>query len=229
MTSVRLAVEHAQLRRDEQRQLSELMDSRQRLQVSADTQRARIQARLTESVASPAAGLAEELRRLSPSPPGTEGLLASAASELAAVAGEIEALTSGLRPRAMDEGLDAAMAELGQRSALTLHVDNDVATALPEAVATATYFICAEALTNAAKHAGATHAEVVLMIDGGSLVLTVRDHGSGGATLSGGTGLQGLADRVAALGGHLSVTSPLGGPTTVRATLPLSTQPQPGM
>ena len=84
------------------------------------------------------------------------------------------------------------------------------------------YFIVSEALTNAVKHSGASRVEVSALAQDGVLQVQVRDDGVGGATLSAGTGLVGLNDRVAALNGRLQVESPPGGGTLIRATLPLT-------
>jgi signal transduction histidine kinase len=90
----------------------------------------------------------------------------------------------------------------------------------PPAVEAAAYFVVAEALTNAARHAAAASAvEIAVLVEDGSIAVTVGDDGPGGAKLDGG-GLGGLADRVAALGGRLTVTSPAGAGTTVRAEIP---------
>src|SRR5262249_20905810 len=89
----------------------------------------------------------------------------------------------------------------------------------PAAVESAAYFVVAEGLTNAAKHAGATAGEVDLRRDGDLVLVTVRDNGRGGADPAG-AGLDGLRRRVAALDGTLSLTSPAGGPTVLRAELP---------
>jgi signal transduction histidine kinase len=228
-TAVRLAVQHAQLRRQEQSQVDQLLASRQRLQVAADIQRARIEERLRLRVAKPAARLAAALRQGVTVDPVANGLLRSAEAELVAVAADISALTGGLRPPSLDGGLDVAVSELARRSALTVHVDNRVGVPLPRDVEAPAYFVCAETLANTAKHSGADAVHIVLETLDGCLRLTVRDDGVGGANLAKGTGLQGLADRVAALGGRLSLGSPAGGPTTVTVVLPFSADPEPGM
>src|SRR5262249_58145360 len=88
-------------------------------------------------------------------------------------------------------------------------------------VEAAAYFVCSEALANAGKHAAASRAYVDVSERGGALIVSVRDDGCGGATLDGGSGIRGLADRVQALGGRLSVTSPTGRGTRLVAELPL--------
>lgn len=88
----------------------------------------------------------------------------------------------------------------------------------------AAYYLIAEALANVAKHAAATSCEVILRRGDGALVIEVRDDGAGGAAIVPNGGLAGLADRVEALDGRLSVESPVGGPTIIRAELPIPTQ-----
>ena len=85
----------------------------------------------------------------------------------------------------------------------------------------ALYYVVAESLTNAAKHAGATEGRVELSTTPATVIVEIRDNGSGGATLHGGTGLRGLGDRVEALGGELQVRSPAGDGTVIRAELPI--------
>ena len=92
---------------------------------------------------------------------------------------------------------------------------------LPPAVEATAYFVVAEALTNAAKHARCAHAEIGVVLEEGWAVVEVRDDGVGGAAASGGSGLRGLADRVGALGGELEIESPAGGGTMIRARIAL--------
>jgi signal transduction histidine kinase len=91
---------------------------------------------------------------------------------------------------------------------------------LPEAIELAAYFVVAEALTNVAKYAGATHAKVNVGQHNGRLVVEVADDGVGGADPENGTGLRGLADRLAVIEGRLEVDSPPGRGTTIRARIP---------
>ena len=121
----------------------------------------------------------------------------------------------------IDGGLLAALRELSDRSALPVGLTvPDVRFAPP--IEAAAYFVCSEALANVGKHAAASRAQIDVAERDGSLIVSVRDDGRGGATLHGGSGLRGLADRVQALGGRLSVTSPTGGGTQIVAELPLS-------
>jgi signal transduction histidine kinase len=118
-----------------------------------------------------------------------------------------------------DRGLDAAISALAARSPVPVGVEF-TAGRLPGPVESAAYFVVAEALTNAAKHARAAEIGVRITRHRDLLVVEVIDDGAGGADPATGSGLRGLADRVAGLDGHLSVTSPPGGPTVIRAELP---------
>jgi signal transduction histidine kinase len=118
-----------------------------------------------------------------------------------------------------DRGLEAAIASLIDRSPIPVVVSADVSSRPPAAVETAAYFVAAEGLTNAAKHAGASRIDVRIVQEPTRLVLEVADDGRGGADLAG-SGLSGLRRRVEALDGTLTIVSPSGGGTTLRAELP---------
>ncbi|MFG1883650.1 histidine kinase [Micromonospora sp. NPDC049102] len=130
-------------------------------------------------------------------------------------------LVHGIRPQSLtDLGLADAVREVADASPVAVTVHADLDGDLPEIVEITAYFVVSEALGNVARHAGATHAEVRLMRAGGDLVVEVSDDGRGGADPARGTGLTGLADRVAAADGRLLLASPPGGPTLVRVELP---------
>ncbi|MFG2046765.1 histidine kinase [Micromonospora sp. NPDC048935] len=130
-------------------------------------------------------------------------------------------LVHGIRPQSLtDLGLAGAASELADVATIPVAVHADLPGELPEIVETTAYFVVSEALSNVARHARATHAEVRLSRVGGDLVVEVSDNGRGGADPSRGTGLTGLADRVAAVDGRLLLSSPPGGPTLVRVELP---------
>jgi signal transduction histidine kinase len=131
-------------------------------------------------------------------------------------------LIHGIRPQPLaDLGLPAALQELAAGSPVPVSVNvAGLATRPADHVETTAYFVASEALTNTAKHAGATRAEVRLWTSGGRLVLEIFDDGRGGAEPGRGTGITGLADRIAAVGGRLLLSSPAGGPTLVRVELP---------
>ena len=134
---------------------------------------------------------------------------------------ELRDLVRGIHPSVLtDRGLDAALSGLAHRASMPVEVRSAVGGRLPNAVETAAYYVVAEALTNAGRHAGAASAAVTLERRNGALVVEVRDDGRGGAVRKPGSGLEGLAQRVEALDGTLAVESPAGGPTTIRAELP---------
>jgi signal transduction histidine kinase len=132
-------------------------------------------------------------------------------------------LVQGISPQILaDLGLAAALRDLATRSPLDVSVSvaEGLADRYPARVENTAYFVACEAIGNVAKHAGVTSAEIALTQFDDTLVLEVRDSGSGGADPAGGSGLTGLADRVAAVNGRLLLSSPAGGPTLVRVELP---------
>ena len=133
---------------------------------------------------------------------------------------ELRDLARGIHPPVLaDRGLEAAVAALADRSPLRVDIAVDVPKRPAPAVETAAYFVVAEALANTGKHAGARHVDIRIRRDRDDLVVQVVDDGHGGAD-AGGSGLRGLARRLEALDGTLSVASPPGGPTVVKAVLP---------
>jgi signal transduction histidine kinase len=162
-------------------------------------------------------GRAEE--RLEGQPEIAE-LVRSAREEAGAAIGELRDLARGIAPPVLaDRGLVAAVEALGRRAQIPVDVSATILRRPAPVVETAAYFVVAEALTNAAKHAGGAAATVELADHGDRLVIEVRDEGPGGADATG-TGLMGLRHRVAALDGTLSVSSPAEHGTIVRAELP---------
>jgi signal transduction histidine kinase len=150
-----------------------------------------------------------------------EPLLATAYEELQLGLAELRDLAQGLHPAVLSErGLAVALEGLARRSALPVELEVTGQRVAP-AVETGIYFTVAEALTNVARHAHATHATVTIEIADGELTAVISDDGIGGARPSPGSGLSGLADRLDALGGTLSIDSPDGGPTSIRAVVPL--------
>jgi signal transduction histidine kinase len=163
------------------------------------------------------------LRRAQEQALGTpsEQLMTDALAQLEQGLAELRDLARGLHPAALTEyGLAVGLEVVAARAPLPvdLHV---TAERVPPAVESTVYFMVVEALTNVAKHARATQANVEVGVQDGVLTAEVRDNGSGGATIDGGSGLRGLADRVKALDGTLSVESPPGSGTSLRARVPL--------
>ncbi len=213
--------------RDEERQVVELTRSRARLADAFEAERRRIERDLHDGAQAQLValtmtlGLAELELRESGSP-ATE-LVSRARGEARLALTQLRDLVRGIYPQVLtDHGLDAAVAEIALRSPIPVDVDIDLPRRLPDAVETVAYFTVTEALTNAAKHSGATQLTVVGRLKRGTLTLAITDNGRGGAVPSAGAGLQGLADRVAILKGRLVVSSPVGGPTRVGVEVPCS-------
>jgi signal transduction histidine kinase len=168
-------------------------------------------------------GRAEE--RIDTDPAAAKAIIAEARVQARTALSELRALVRGTMPAILvDRGLDAALASVAASCPVPTTLDSSLAAGerLSPAVERAAYFVVVEALANVAKHSGASRAEVRLLRGPSNLAIEVHDDGTGGADLTPGGGLAGLRDRVAALDGSLTVTSPAGGPTEVRAQLPLS-------
>ncbi|MEX1158693.1 MAG: sensor histidine kinase, partial [Thermomicrobiales bacterium] len=166
-------------------------------------------------------GMARE--KMESDPEAAQALVVEAHEESKRALVEIRNLVRGIHPAVLtDRGLDAAVSALAGRSTIPVSVDVRLESRPSEAIESAAYFVVAEALTNIARHSQADEALVRIYKLGSRLLVEIVDNGVGGASISKGTGLAGLADRVGALDGRLTVDSPVGGPTTVRADLPLS-------
>jgi len=134
---------------------------------------------------------------------------------------ELRELTHGIAPPLLVErGLAIALDELCRRAALPAHLDVAIDRRLPEQIESAAYFMASEALTNAAKHSHGSEVRLNAAYDGRLLTLQIADDGIGGAATTSGSGLRGLADRIEALGGHFTLSSPPGRGTMLRAEIP---------
>ena len=140
-------------------------------------------------------------------------------AELARAVAELRQLAQGLRPASLDDGLGRALVTLTQTVPVPVDLSVD-ADEVPDDVATTAYYVASEALANSVKHARANRIGLTVVRDDGRLQVRVDDDGIGGADARAGSGLAGLADRVAAAGGELSVHSPRGQGTTIEAVLP---------
>ncbi len=148
-------------------------------------------------------------------------LVAEAHEEAKSVLVELRNLARGIHPAILtDRGLDAALSSLAARSPVPVSVNVDVNDRPSPAVEAIAYFAVAEALTNIARHANASRAEVAVSRRGDRLAVSIHDNGTGGADPVEGTGLAGLAERVESADGSFRIISPAGGPTTVLAELP---------
>ena len=159
-------------------------------------------------------------RRIHTDPALAERLLKSASDELSKSLEELRELARGIHPSVLNHGLKAALDSLASRSGVPTTVSFDAPKRLPEPVELAGYFVACEALANVAKYARATKASVRVSRRNGVAVVEITDDGVGGADETAGTGLHGLADRVAALDGTLRILSPAGVGTVVTAELP---------
>jgi len=203
----------------------ELRASRTRLVRAEETARRGLERNLHDGAQQRLVALSVALRlvesRLDTDPEAARELLTGAQTELAQALGELRELARGIHPAVLtDRGLRAALETLAARAPfpVELEVPSDRLSADVEAAA---YYVVAESLTNVARYARAASARVTVGRLDGSLVVTVTDDGVGGADPDHGTGLRGLADRVAVLEGTLEVDSPPRGGTTIRAELPL--------
>jgi signal transduction histidine kinase len=167
-------------------------------------------------------------RRLDDDPERARPLVAEALAQSREALTELRAVSRGIAPPILaDRGLGPALAAAAARCPVDVSLDIagaglDRGQRLAEAVENTAYFVVAEALTNVAKHSGARQCTVTVARDGERVRVTVVDDGRGGAHVGKGHGLAGLTDRVAAVGGRLDLDSPVGGPTVLRAEIPLA-------
>lgn len=205
---------------------AELDASRRRIVAAADKARRRIERDLHDGIQQRLVSLALELRNAEAAlPADSEELraqLARVAEGLGDALDELREVSHGIHPAILSQGgLRSALKALARRSAVPVEVDLRLEVPLPEPVEVAAYYVVAEALANAAKHAQASVARLHVDASGGLFQLSIRDDGVGGADLSRGTGLIGLQDRVEALGGTMSMESPAGEGTSVLVRLPV--------
>lgn len=224
-----LARENSDLHSELERRLVELAASRERILTTADAERRRIERNLHDGAQQRLVTVALRLtllrRSIRDDPDEAETIAQAAAAELTASIDELRELARGIHPAALEQGLVVALESLVVRSPVPATLDADPGPEPPEAVALAAYFVAAEALTNVARYAQASSAEVTVRRSGSGIVVTIADDGVGGADPAAGTGLRGLADRVEAAGGRLRVGPQAGGGTVVEAGLPLVTAP----
>ena len=200
----------------------ELAASRARIVAAGDDERRRLERNLHDGAQQRLVALALMLRVAEAKSDGeARELLKSASAELADALAELRELARGIHPSILtDRGLVPALEMLAGRCDLSVGLDVEVDIRLTKPVEAAAYYIVAEALTNATKHAAASEARVQLSCANGALLVSVADDGVGGADVLAGSGVRGLADRVDALGGTLAFESPPGGGTRVSARIP---------
>ncbi|MCP2164343.1 sensor histidine kinase [Goodfellowiella coeruleoviolacea] len=208
--------------------VQELTDSRTRLVDAFEAERTRIERDLHDGAQQRLVALIMTLGVAELDLAGLAGngprLVAKARAEAEGVLADLRELIRGIRPQVLtDRGLPAAVAELADRCPLPVTVRLDLPRRPAPQVELAAYFAVSEALANVVKHSQASCARITGAARGERLVLVVHDNGTGGADPARGTGLLGLADRVAVVGGTLAVRSPRGGPTELRVELPWET------
>ncbi len=223
--AARLALENARLHAETQLQLRNVEASRARIVTAADEERRRIERNIHDGAQQRLVALALELRnaqrRLGDrADPEIDRVLTSAVAELRGAVDELRALARGVHPAILTEdGLAAALESLTTRSPLPveIHVGEE---RLPPPVEAAAYFLACEALTNAVKHAHASKVTVTGERNNGRFVIEISDDGVGGAHVTDGSGLQGLTDRVEALGGRLTIQSAPAAGTRIMGEIP---------
>ncbi|MFI2413799.1 sensor histidine kinase [Streptomyces sp. NPDC018947] len=201
----------------------ELTRSRVRLVDAFEAERRRIERDLHDGAQQRLVALTMTLglARLDAPPGPLADQLAKAHREAGLALEELRELIHGIHPKVLaDYGLEAAVADAADRSAVPVDLELELPGRLPRAVEATAYFVVCEALANVARHSGASRARVRGRHRGGRLVLEVGDDGRGGARAGEGSGLTGLADRVSVLDGRLSLSSPPGGPTLLRVEMP---------
>lgn len=220
--AARVAVANARLQAEAQVRADELVASRRRIVQAADEQRRRLEQELRlgaerrlETVQALLSGARREVKR------GDTDAFSGLERELEATRRELREFALGVHPGALtDGGLMPALAELAERSPTPVVVTGGTGR-LPEAVEAALFFVCSEALANAAKHAQASRISIEVRQERDRVVVTIADDGVGGASAERGSGLRGLADRLHALGGEFRVQSPPSAGTEVSADIPL--------
>jgi len=211
--AARLAVENARLEADVRASAAEVAASRRRLVEATDEQRRRLEVQLRDGAERDLASAAAVVARVNDAEPLT--------ADLERARDELSRFAHGIHPAILaDHGLVAALEDVAARMPIPVALELAAGRYPPPTELTA-YYVCTEALANAVKHADATAAQLRIAADAFTLRVEVVDDGTGGAIIDADGGLRGLSDRVASLGGTLSVHSPRGGGTRVAAVLPL--------
>jgi len=220
--AARLTGSNARLQAELRAQVRELAASRRRIVAAGDAQRSRLERRLDQAAELHLEEMRAALERAGwAAPPEVADALALVERELGQTVLELRELAHGIHPHTLIEsGLAPALTELATAAPIPVSVAAPSERFAP-AVEAAAYFVCAEALANVAKYAQTDEALVGIRQENGRLVVRVADEGVGGADSTRGSGLRGLADRVEAVGGRLTVSSPMSGGTSVLAEIPL--------
>jgi signal transduction histidine kinase len=225
-SAARIALSNVRLQAEVRRQVAELDASRRRILEARDAQRRRLQQELRDGVGRRLADVQETIDLAledadSAHDRAVTSRLEVAEGELRAAQIELQELAAGIHPAVLTErGLLPAMSSLAKHAPCPVRVVAPPER-LPAVIETAVYFMCAEALTNVGKYARASRVDMEVRIDADQLTVLITDDGIGGADPSGGSGLEGVADRIEALGGRLVVESPARGGTRLLAEVPV--------
>jgi signal transduction histidine kinase len=227
VAATRLAVENERLAAEVRAQLEEVRASRERIVEAGDVERRRVERNLHDGAQQRLVTLSLAMRQLEEQVPDAvdpafadqvEGLR----TELKEAIDELRELARGIHPAILtEEGIAAAVESLADRSPVPVRIERATEARFPDAVEATVYFVVAECLANVVKYASATRAVVTIEESDGALIVQVDDDGVGGADATTGSGLRGLMDRVEAIGGRLTIESPPGHGTVVRAEVPL--------
>jgi signal transduction histidine kinase len=221
-----LAMENERLQAQLRARVEELRASRARIVEAGTHERRRLERNLHDGAQQRLVALSLTLRlaqgKVHTDPEKANELIDAAQQELTLALGELRELARGIHPAVLsDRGLGAALEALAGRAPIEVDLAELPGDRLPEAIEAAAYFVVAEALTNVAKYAHASQATVRVVRRNGHAVVEVADDGIGGADPDRGSGLRGLADRVSALDGRMSLDSPAGAGTRLRAEIPV--------
>jgi signal transduction histidine kinase len=206
---------------------AELVASRARIVTAGDEARRRLERDLHDGAQQRLVSLGLQLRVAEEAvPPELDefrGQLAQVLAGLTGVSADLQEISRGIHPAILSRGgLGPALKTLARRSSVPVDLDLTLDRRLPDSIEVAVYYVVAEALTNAAKHAAASLVNVGVDTNDATLRLLIRDDGIGGADSRKGSGLIGLQDRVEALGGHMDIASPPGSGTSVHISIPLA-------
>jgi PAS domain S-box-containing protein len=210
---------------ERKQQQQELEASRQRIVAAGDDARRKLERNLHDGAQQRLVSISLSLRlaqsQLEKNPAGAQEVLEASREELARALEELRELARGIHPAVLtDRGLEAALESLASRTPLPVEIEGPL-TSLPAPVEAAAYYVVSEALANVTKYAQASSVKVTVDQVNGCALVEVADDGVGGADPARGSGLRGLADRVASLNGKLAIDSPPGAGTRVRAEIPL--------
>jgi signal transduction histidine kinase len=205
---------------------AELVASRARIVTAGDEARRRLERDLHDGAQQRLVSLGLQLRvaeeAMPPELDEFRGQLAEVLAGLTGVSADLQEISRGIHPAILSRGgLGPALKTLARRSSVPVDLDLTLDRRLPDSIEVAAYYVVAEALTNAAKHAAASLVTVCADTHDAALRLLIQDDGIGGADFGKGSGLIGLQDRVEALGGHMEIASPPGSGTSVHIGIPL--------